>query len=305
MVYIFGPVPSRRLGLSLGVDLIPSKTCSYDCLYCQIGKTTCKTLETEKYVPIDQVKFQLEQTIEKTRPDTVTIAGSGEPTLNSQLGEIIAFIKSLTEIRVAILTNGSLLWKEEVRNRVLDADIITPTLSTGFDETFQAIHRPHPDLDLSIIIEGLKTLRKCYKGNFLLEVILLAGYNDNEKELEKLKEVIDEISPDKIQLNTVVRPPSDSRAASLNEQQLESIKNYFGENAEIIADSSSEQKGAEYESLSSTVLEMAKRRPVSGFDIERILDIGVEEVEGILKGLLMKGKIKKRKHQGEDYYIVE
>lgn len=305
MVYIFGPVPSRRLGLSLGVDLIPSKTCTYDCLYCQIGKTTCKTLKTDQYVPIDQVMGQLEQTIEKTRPDTVTIAGSGEPTLNSQLGEVITFIKSLTEIRVAILTNGSLLWKDEVRNRILDADIITPTLSSGFDETFRAIHRPHPDLDLSIIIKGLKALRKSFNGNFWLELVLLAGYNDNDKELEKLKQVIDEILPDKIQLNTVVRPPSDSRAVSLDKKQLENIKNYFGVNTEIIADSSSEQKGAEYESLSSAVLEMAKRRPVSALDIARVLDIEIVEVEGILKGFLIKGRIKKREHHGENYYIVE
>ena len=139
MTYIFGPVPSRRLGLSLGVDLIPSKTCTYDCLYCEVGRTSDKTTRIKPYVPVAEVLRELAQKLTQVHPDVITLAGSGEPTLYADIDQVIAFIKSTTEIPVALLTNGSLLWQEEVRNKVLKADLIIPTLSSAFDKTFRKI----------------------------------------------------------------------------------------------------------------------------------------------------------------------
>ena len=302
MTYIFGPVPSRRLGLSLGIDLIPPKTCTYNCLYCQVGKTDRLTMEQKPYIPVEEAIKELDKTLDKVTPDTITLAGSGEPTLNSEIDQVISFIKKKSNIQVALLTNGSLLWNEEVIERVSDADIIMPTLSTIFNNTFKMIHRPHEGLHLPVIIKGLTDLRNRYKGRILLEVVLLGGINDNEKELEGLKRVIDKISPDKIQLNTVVRPPSDPRARPLDMGQLEMIKDFFGERAEIIAHKVSGKKAGTYDSRAEVIIEMVKRRPVTAGDVADVLDIAHSEAEGILKGLVIKGFIKKQEHEKKAFY---
>ncbi|MFH0845001.1 MAG: radical SAM protein [Pseudomonadota bacterium] len=305
MVYIFGPVPSRRLGLSLGVDLIPAKTCTYDCLYCQVGRTTCKTVETGPYVPIQDVLNELERKLEQKKPDTVTLAGSGEPTLHSRIDRVISFIKDRTDTKIAVLTNGSLLWKEEVRSRVSGAHILMPTLTTAFPETYSAIHRPHADLKLNMIIEGYKRLRQTYRGLLFLEVVLLAGYNDSEREIEELRRVINPISPDRIQLNTVVRPPADSMAKALDSERLEEIKNLLGPRAEIIAEAPFKKREGQSEYLATTVLEMAKRRPLRAVDVANALNIGLDETEGLIKGLLIKGAISRQEHSGEVYYLLK
>lgn len=302
MPHIFGPVPSRRLGLSLGIDLIPAKTCSYDCLYCQVGRTTEKIVEPEAFVPVRDIMEELKERLKKISPDTITLSGSGEPTLYSHLARLISAIKETTDIRIAILTNGSLFWKEEVRAEVLGAHIIAPTLSTVFEETYRAIHRPHADIDLRMIIDGLKALRRDFRGLIFLEVVLLAGFNDSDREIEGLKRVIREISPDRVQLNTVVRPPADSRALSLDSERLEEIKNFFGERAEIIADIAPEQRRQVFESYEETILETARRRPMRAVDLANVLNLPLEEVEGLLEGLLGKGDLSARGHGEETYY---
>ncbi len=302
MSYIFGPVPSRRLGLSLGIDLVPVKTCSYDCLYCQVGRTTGKILDPEAFVPVRTITEELEEKLEKIAPDTITLSGSGEPTLYSPMAQLISSIKQMTDIRIAILTNGSLFWNEEVRAGVLEAQIIAPTLSTVFEETYRAIHRPHADIELGMIIEGLKALRRDFRGFIFLEVVLLAGFNDSAREIEGLKQVIGEISPDRIQLNTVVRPPADSRALSLDTVRLEEIKNFFGDKAEIIADIPPEQRRQVFESYEDTILETARRRPMRAVDLANVLNLPLEAVEGLLEGLTGKGDLSVTGHGEETYY---
>ena len=303
MTHVFGPVPSRRLGLSLGVDLVPPKTCSYDCLYCQVGKTTCLSVEPQAFVPLEAVMKELKQSLERMTPDVVTFSGSGEPTLHSGIGEAIAFVKAWSDLRVAVLTNGSLLWREEVRRRVLAADVIMPTLCTANEATYRRIHRPHPDLMLSRVIQGLKTLRKAYKGELDVEVVLLAGLNDSPEELDGLKKALTDINPDRIQLNTVVRPPADARAICLDRGKMEEVKTFFGEKAEIIAFTAPKQRDQHYESLSATVMEMAKRRPVRAVDVGHALGLCAEEVESLIKGLVVKGHLRSQVHQGEIYYL--
>jgi wyosine [tRNA(Phe)-imidazoG37] synthetase (radical SAM superfamily) len=304
MTYIFGPVPSRRLGQSLGIDLIPPKTCTYDCLYCQVGRTTCLTAEPGLFVPTGEVIEELKAVIKKTHPDTITLAGSGEPTLHSEIDRVISLIKGVTDTRIALLTNGSLLWRKEVRDRVLAADLIMPTLTTVFEKTFRKIHRPHRGLELASIIEGLKELRKEYGGVVLLEIFLLSGINDDMKELKGMRDVMEDISPDKIQLNTVVRPPSDHSAMPLNMEQMEKMRDFFGEKAEIIASVSSNKKAREYDPDLNTIVEMARRRPITASDISNVLDISREELERVLKGLLIKGAIRKQEHDREVYYTA-
>ncbi|MCD6297449.1 MAG: hypothetical protein J7M30_09865, partial [Deltaproteobacteria bacterium] len=234
---------------------------------------------------------------------TVTLAGSGEPTLHSRIHEVIDGIKDITETKVALLTNGSLFRKEEIRKRVLKADIILPTLSSVFENTFRMIHRPHPGLELNIVVDGLKRLRKDYKGLLFLEVILLAGINDTEKEVEGLKAVINRINPEKIQLNTVVRPPADKRAISLDRKRLEDIKVFLGKKTEIIADAPVEAKKGKADTLIRDFIDMVKRRPLRAIDIANAMGLSSGDVEDLVKGLLIKGYVSRQAHSGEIYYL--
>ena len=302
MKYIFGPVPSRRLGLSLGVDLIPPKTCTYDCLYCQVGKTTCKTIEPKVYVPMEAVLTELHETLRRVTPDYVTFSGSGEPTLNVEIGQAIAYVKEKTGAKVAVLTNGSLLYLPEVRERLLKADIIMPTLSTVREETFRAVHQPHDHLSLTGILDGLRSLRRSYRGKLFIEVMLLAGLNDGDREIEDLKRAIAEIAPDGVQLNTVARPPADAKAIPLDRQKLEDIKSVFGKCAEIIAAAPIRETQPLPVPLSVAVLEMAKRRPVTVEDVTRSLDVAVHEADKTMKALVNKGNLRRHTHKGKDYY---
>lgn len=302
MKYIFGPVPSRRLGLSLGVDLIPSKTCTYDCLYCQIGKTTCKAIEPAVYVPVEAVIAELDETLAKVTPDYVTFSGSGEPTLHAELGRLIAYVKEKTSARVAVLTNGSLLYRPEVREGLLRSDRVMPTLSTVREEVFQAIHQPHEGLSLTGIIEGLRSLRKSYRGQLFLEVMLLAGFNEGQEDIEALRQVILGIAPDRIQLNTVVRPPANAKAIPLDRKKLEDIKRVFGEGAEIIAAAPIKEKQHFQGPLWAAVLEMARRRPVTVEDVAGALDTPLHEVEQAVNALVTKGDLRRQTHVGKDYY---
>ena len=303
MSYVFGPVPSRRLGLSLGVDLIPAKTCTFDCLYCQLGRTLCKTLSRKPYVPVDDVVMEIQRKLLDTVPDVITLAGSGEPTLHSEIDQVIDSIKQMTDIKVVVLTNGSLLWLEEVRERILKADIIVPTLSSALDHTFQMIHRPHEGLDLASIVDGLKMFRQDYSGQLFLELMFLAGINDTDQEVEGLKTLIGQISPEKIHLNTVVRPPADSRAIALDRERLEDIKEKVGEKAELVAENSVTGRGRKENSLFSTVLDMIRRRPLRPSDIAVALRLSATEVDELVTGLLIKGYIRKQEHAGEIYYL--
>jgi wyosine [tRNA(Phe)-imidazoG37] synthetase (radical SAM superfamily) len=304
VAYVFGPVTSRRLGLSLGVDLTPRKTCTYDCLYCQVGRTTQLTAEPNPFVPVEKVIHELERKLRHVTPDFVTVSGSGEPTLHSQIDQIIAYIKRRRDFKVAVLTNGSLLWRREVMERVLEADMIMPTFSTAFEETYRAIHRPHPSLTLDLLIRGLKNLRQSFRGRLFLEVMLLKGFNDSEREMVALKSVIEEIGPDRVQLNTVVRPPSDSRALALDRKTLEDIKRTFGSMGEIIADRQRKPKDQHSDALFAQVLEMAKRRPVRAMDVANALNAPLGQVKNLLKILEERGSLRSREHGSETFYVA-
>ncbi|MFC1838860.1 radical SAM protein [Thermodesulfobacteriota bacterium] len=302
MSYVFGPVPSRRLGLSLGIDLIPRKTCSFDCIYCQVGKTSDRIMEASSFVPVSEVIDELREVLSKRTPDVITLAGSGEPTLNADIENVITEIKKVTSIPLTLLTNGSLLWNDRIRERIRGVDILIPTLSTVYEDTFKRIHRPHPDLKLNDIINGLKETRKEFKKNIFLEVVLLSGLNDTEKEISGLSKVIREISPDRVQLNTVVRPPSDPGAMSLNNEKLEEIKEYLGGNTEIIAGVPLEKRKNIPDSKLEQLIEMMKRRPVTVNDISKTLNIEKDETERLVKELRIKGRIKEQDFGDDLYY---
>jgi wyosine [tRNA(Phe)-imidazoG37] synthetase (radical SAM superfamily) len=305
MPHVFGPVPSRRLGLSLGIDLIPRKTCSFDCIYCQVGKTTDRIMEPSSFAPVPEVIDELGHVLSKTPPDVITLSGSGEPTLNADIGDVISKIKKMTSIPLTLLTNGSLLWNNRVRERIKGVDILIPTLSTVYKDTFKKIHRPHPGLNLDDIIGGLKETRKEFRKKIFLEVVLLSGLNDTEKEISGISKVIKEISPDRVQLNTVVRPPSDPGAMPLSNEKLEEVKEYLGGNTEIIASAPLKDRENIPDSKIEHLIEMMKRRPVTADDISKALNIGKDETERLVKGLRIKGHIQEQDHGDHLFYTAK
>ncbi len=303
MAYVFGPVPSRRLGLSLGVDLIPPKTCTFDCLYCQVGRTTDKTVTRRPFVPADQVIEEVRRKLKVCTPDAITLAGSGEPTLHSEIDRIIEAIQEFSDTRVVVLTNGSLFSQEPVRQAVLKADLIMPTLTSAHEAAFNRIHRPHEAIHHQEVVEGLVALRREYAGQIFLETVFLAGINDTEKEVEDLRDVILKIQPERIQLNTVVRPPADPQAKSLDRKRLEAIKLYMGADAQIVADIPLRDVEKRTDALAQNFLDMVRRRPLRQQDAADSLGLSVKDIEDLVKGLLIKGFVRQQEHSGEIFYL--
>lgn len=299
--YIFGPVPSRRLGRSLGVDLVPFKTCTYDCIYCQLGRTTNKTTQRKEWVPIDVVLSQFKDKL-GSKPDYITLSGSGEPTLFSKLEELISKIKDITDIPVAVLTNGSLLWLPEVRRTLKPADLVVPSLDTGSNQIFQYVNRPHHDITFSKMLEGLVKFRDEYDGKYWLEVFLLAGVTTPEVEINRLKTCINSICPDKIQVNTVTRPPAENFAEPVPQKQLNDLAAQLYENAEVIADYKSVHKQQDFSARREDVLTLLKRRPCSIEDIAAGLGLHRNEVVKYIEELSSEGKIESKPHNQQLYY---
>ena len=299
--YIFGPVPSRRLGRSLGVDLVPFKTCSYDCIYCQLGKTTNKTVQRKEWVPLDTVIEQLKARLD-SGPDYITLSGSGEPTLFSRLEELICRIKEITNIPVAVLTNGSLLSLPDVRSALQSADLVVPSLDAGSSKVFQYVNRPHSSITFSRMLEGLVKFREEYKGKYWLEVFLIAGVTTTEAEINRLAACINSIRPDKVQVNTVTRPPAEDFAGRVPEKQLKTIAAQLYDNAEVIADYDKVHEQESFSVRRQDVLTLLKRRPCSVEDIALGLGLHRNEVVKYVEELSCEGKIEATPQNQQLYY---
>jgi wyosine [tRNA(Phe)-imidazoG37] synthetase (radical SAM superfamily) len=301
--YIFGPVPSRRLGRSLGIDLLPFKTCTYDCIYCQLGRTTNKTIERKEWVATDIVIEQLKEKLD-SKPDYITLSGSGEPTLFSRIEVLISRIKNITDIPVAVLTNGSLLWLPEVRSSLKLADLVIPSLDAGCNQIFQYVNRPHSDISFNKMLEGLVKLRDEYSGKYWLEVFLVAGVTTPEMEINRLKTCISSVCPDKVQVNTVTRPPAEDFVEPVSERQLKAITTHLYKNAEVIADYSGVHKQQYFSARCADVLVLLKRRPCSVEDISAGLGIHRNEALKYVEELSSEGKIKAKPQNNQLYYIA-
>jgi wyosine [tRNA(Phe)-imidazoG37] synthetase (radical SAM superfamily) len=276
--YLFGPVPSRRLGLSLGVDIVGLKTCTQNCIYCQLCVTGVQTLRRRCYVPIEAVLSELRVRItEGVRADYITLSGSGEPTLHSGIGKLIDGVKGITKIPVAILTNGTLFTDPAVRADCAKADVVLPSLDAGTAETFRKINCPHKDINFSAFVEGLCKFRAEFTGQIWLEVFFCDRINTSDDEIEKIRAIIRRISPDKVQLNTVVRPVADKSAVCVEPDRLSAIAELLGPNAEVIADFSGIGRNDKIESDMANILEMLKRRPCTLDDICNGLGFGRNE----------------------------
>jgi len=290
---VFGPVPSRRLGRSLGIDLVPLKTCTYDCIYCQLGRTTHQTVERKPYAPGEVVIRQLQEKLStlSAPPDFITFSGSGEPTLNSRIGAIIEEVNRLTPVPVAVLTNGSLLHLEAVREALLEADVVIPSLDAAHPSLFRLINRPHHSLNFSKILEGLKKFRNEYAGEIWLEVMLCRGFNDEDQHMEKLREKIEKIGPTRIHLNTVVRPPAEEFAYPLSKEQLGKAAHLLGGKAEILPAECHASAARVYGEIDREVLLLLERRPCSLEDLSRAFGVAEKDMAASLRKLRDKGAV--------------
>ena len=300
---IYGPVPSRRLGKSLGLDLIPHKACTYDCIYCQLGHTKNKTMEREEFVPTDEVIEQLrDHTASSEIPDYITLSGSGEPTLHERLGKIIAEIKRITDVPVALITNSSLLWNPKVRSECAQADLVLPSLDAGDEGLFTTINRPHSKISFAEMLEGLILFRREYPGPVWLEVMLLYGINTDRASLLMIKEAADRIGPTKIQLNTVTRVPAETSAVRLSETRMQEICEYFGSNAEVIADFQGGFTTSYSRAKRKEILDLLARRSCTVEDIAAGLQSHPHFLAKELARLEKEGQIEKAEWDGKVLY---
>jgi wyosine [tRNA(Phe)-imidazoG37] synthetase (radical SAM superfamily) len=283
--YIFGPVPSRRLGISLGIDLVQPKTCQLNCIYCECGATTQLTTERRPYMPFQSVIDELHDYLSfHPAPEVVTFSGAGEPTLNSEIGRIIFFIKNVfPKQRIAVLTNGVNLSDVDVRSELMAADIVIPSLDAVSDAVFRRINRPHFDLNLGKIISGLVQFRRNYKGAMWLEVFIVPGLNDSPQELMLFKEVILQIAPDKIQLNTLDRPGTVEFIRAATQDELEDIIDCWDmDNVEIIARTSRRSIASYREDIESAIVQTLARRPLTLADLSEMLGLHSNEINKYL-----------------------
>jgi len=304
MGYIFGPVPSRRLGRSLGVDLVPFKTCTYDCIYCQLDRTVNKTVERRQWVPLDDVLAELEKKL-TAKPDYITLSGSGEPTLYSRLDELVAAIHSMTDIPIAVLTNGSLLWDRAVRAQLMNADLVIPSLDAGHEVMFRAINRPHAEISFDRMLEGLIEFRREFRGRYWLEVFLLDGHNAISAEVEKLADRVNLIKPDRVQLNTATRPPAEDYAVAVQRSHLNELAAMFNPPAKVIADFRGPHQEREFAAGREGVMGLLRRRPCSMEDIADGLGMHRNEAVKYIEELTDQKLLEQHLVDGKLYYRLE
>lgn len=301
--FVYGPVPSRRLGFSLGVDILPYKTCSLDCVYCQLGATGRTTNRRRAYFSVREVLAQVREALRTgRRVDHITFSGSGEPTLNKNLGRLIRGIKKMTDTPVAVLTNGTLLSRKDVRSDLMAADIVVPSLDAATAQLFRAVNRPYPSLDAARMVEALARFRKEFPGRIWLEVMLIKGVNDTPAHVRAVRDAIAVIRPDRVQLNTVVRPPAEASARPLSPRELGRIARAIGGGAEVVADFGPRRGSGDEADLGEAIVAMAKRRPVTAEDISASLATHRDEVLKAAGRLLRSGRIRLVRHGGKTFY---
>jgi len=299
--YVYGPVPSRRLGRSLGVDLVPFKTCTFDCVYCQLGRTTNKTYELREWHPLEEVLEDVEAAL-SSNPDYITLSGSGEPTLFSRTGELIARIREMTHTPIALITNSSLLSNPEVRRAACGVDLAVPSLDAGSAESFRRVNRPADCVSFDEMVEGLVEFARRFEGRIWLEVMLVEGFTATEEEVERIARIARRLGPDRIQLNTPTRPPAEDEARPVPPERLEQFARMLGEKAEVIADFKLAEHGGEFQARREDVLSLLERRPCTLDDVAAGLDVHPNEALKHIDALLADGLVVAVGRGGRTYY---
>jgi wyosine [tRNA(Phe)-imidazoG37] synthetase (radical SAM superfamily) len=306
--YIFGPVLSRRLGLSLGVDVIPQKTCNLNCVYCESGKTTMPSSQRTAIIPVKEIIAELADFL-KTNPkiDHITFSGAGEPTLYRDLPSVISFVKeNYPQYKLAMITNSILMAQPEIRNELLDFDVVLPSLDAATSAVFNKINRPVAKVDYLEVINGLISFRKHFRGKIWLEVFIIEGINDTDEELLLLKKAITDISPDLVQLNTLDRPGTESWVKPAKWQKLEEIKMLFAPlTVEIVARNKTiKHYETEAINIDEQIISTIKRRPCTAPELSTIIGAGINEINLQLEKAIKSGIILADNQSGIVFYKI-
>jgi wyosine [tRNA(Phe)-imidazoG37] synthetase (radical SAM superfamily) len=305
---VYGPVPSRRLGLSLGVDLVPFKACPYDCLYCQLGPTRRLTLQRETFFPVSSLVQAVREALERgPAPDVITLAGSGEPSLYKPLDELVASLKRISKTPVALLTNGALFGDPALRREAALCDLVLPSLDAGDEDFFRYVNRPHASLTLEKVTAGLEAFRREYGGPIWLEVMVVAGLTDRPSRMELIAEQVRRICPDRLHLNTPVRPSPLGPSAVVPAERLQKWCALFTPKAEVIAQYRSlpVQKGGPNEEVEDRLLGLLARRPCTVEDAAAGLQAPANEILKALFTLQSAGRVQSRTHAGKVFFWAE
>ena len=274
MNYVFGPVPSRRLGQSLGVDTIPLKTCNWNCVYCQLGRTVPLTNERKEYIPREEILAEVEQALAAHHPDEidwVTFVGSGEPTLHSGIGWLIRRVKARTEKPVAVITNGALLHLAGVREELSAADAVLPTLDAGNAVLYRRINRPHPDVTFERLVDGLSEFRWEYRGKLWVEVMLVRGLNDSEETLREIAVTLERIRPNEIHINLPTRPPVETWVEPPDEEGLLRAMSILGKVARVVHPAEGHFDLRGYDNAVDAVIGIITRHPMREDELRKTL----------------------------------
>lgn len=307
---VFGPVPSRRLGFSLGVDLVPFKTCPLDCVYCQLGRTTDRTLRRRTYVPPGEIIRQIRAALKRGgRIDWITLSGSGEPTLHSEIGKIIREIKIMTDIPVAVLTSGALLHNASVRHALRAADLVIPDLDAGSARVFRTLNRPHRSLIFKKVVSGIKDFVSHFPGRVWLEVVLVKDVNDSPAELRRIRALAAKIRPSRVQLNTVVRPPGEVWVRPLSPREMQRARAFMakclrGIPIDVIAQSAGVGVRSPAEDIEERILSWLQRRPATARDLARGTGARMSDITRHITHLVETGRVREMTFRGAIYYIA-
>jgi wyosine [tRNA(Phe)-imidazoG37] synthetase (radical SAM superfamily) len=296
MRYVFGPVPSRRLGRSLGIDPIPHKICNWNCVYCQLGRTRPLVNERKEYIPSEEILAEVRDVLENHAPgeiDWVTFVGSGEPLLHARIGYLIRQVKDMTELPVAVISNGSLLYLADVRQEIAAADAVLPSLDAGTADLYRKINRPHPDITFEKLVQGLIAFREEYQGQLWIEVMLIRGLNDTSQALAEIASVLNQIEPDSIHINSPTRPPAETWVGPADEQSLRKAVEILGEAADVVNPVEGSFGIGKDEDPIDAIVGIIGRHPMRLEDIERaVVRWSSEEIRMALENLKNSGRVK-------------
>lgn len=306
MNYVFGPVPSRRLGQSLGIDTIPLKTCNWNCVYCQLGRTVPLTNERREYVPNDTILAQVKTALAAHRPgeiDWITFVGSGEPTLHSGLGYLIREVKQLSQLPVAVITNGALLYLPEVRHDLAVADAVLPSLDAGSADLYRRLNRPHPEVTFARLIDGLTAFRQEYAGQLWLEIMLVRDLNDTLQSLREISDLLEQIQPDEVHINQPTRPPAETWVQPPDDEGLMRATAVLGKIARIISPAQGQFDFSGGQSVPEAIVNIITRHPMSRQQIEETLtDWDATQIQQALAELTASGQVQVVKRLGVQFW---
>jgi wyosine [tRNA(Phe)-imidazoG37] synthetase (radical SAM superfamily) len=255
--------------MSLGIDPVPTKTCNFNCVYCQLGRTRPLTRKRKAFFNVSDILAEMTTVLAESEPgsiDWITFVGSGETTLFSRLGSLIRFVKTISTLPVAVITNGSLLFLPEVRRALSAADAVLPSLDAGSEDLFRSINRPHRDFTFAHHVEGL------IDGSLWTEVMLLGGINDSRDALTDIASILEQVEPDEIHISTPTRPPAEPWVEPPCQSGLERASSIFGSVAKVLSPMTVEVNSGVKGDLEDVVLTIVSRHPLQEIELVRTLE---------------------------------